>query len=197
MNLYDIIIAAISGEAVALLFADLIREGNVKIFGGQELVLVILFPSVSVLCLWIACLIGKKLLFIFQAAKHLLVGAFVTVVDLKVFEFLFEAIFYGTGIMSAKIISFVAATFIKYFGNKHWAFQKNDGENIVKETVGFFAVSLAGLALDAGIFYYLVKIAGPQFAIFPALWIKLSVLFAALAAAAWNFWGCKFLVFKK
>ena len=29
------------------------------------------------------------------------------------------------------------------------------------------------------------------------IWIKLSVIFAGLVAATWNFIGCKFLVFKK
>lgn len=209
MKIYDTIIAAVCGESVALLFADFLKEGKAKIIVGQEIILLVSFPLLSILCLWIAYLIGRKFLFVFQAAKHLLVGAFVTVVDLKVFEFLFEAIFYGTGIMSAKIASFIVATFIKYFGNKHWAFQNppsfadwrttegQETKSIGREAAGFFAVSLAGLALDAGIFYYLVKIVGPQFAIPSSLWIKLSVIFAALAAAAWNFWGCKFLVFKK
>lgn len=197
MKLYDIIIAAVCGAAVAFLFADFLKEGGAKIIAGQELILLISFPIFSILCLWIAYLIGRKFLFIFQAAKHLLIGAFVTVIDLKVFEFVFEVIFYGTGLISAKIFSFIAATFVKYFGNKHWAFQQDGRKNIGREAAGFFVVSLAGLALDAGIFYYLVRIAGPQFAIPPSLWIKLSVIFAAFAAATWNFWGCKFLVFKK
>lgn len=197
MKIYDAVIAAVCGAAVAFLFADFLKEGGAKIIAGQELILLVSFPILSALCLWIAYLIGKKFLFVFQAAKHLLVGAFIMVIDLKVFEFLFAVIFFGKGIMSAKVISFIIATFIKYFGNKHWAFQQNGGENIGREAAGFFAVSLAGLALDAGIFYYLVKIAGPQFAIPSYLWIKLSVIFAALASAAWNFWGCKFLVFKK
>lgn len=197
MKIYDIILAAICGEAVALLFNDFLGEGNAEIFVAQELILIISFPILSILCLWFAYFIGRKFLFVFQAAKHLLVGAFIMVVDLNIFEFLFVVIFSGKGIMSAKIVSFIAATFIKYFGNKHWAFQKSGAENIGREAAGFFAVSLAGLAVDAGIFYYLVKIAGPQFAISPTLWIKLSVIFAALASAMWNFWGCKFLVFKK
>lgn len=197
MKIYDIIIAAVCGESVALLFADFLKEGGAEIIAGQEIILLVSFPLLSVLCLWVAYSIGRKFLFVFQAAKHLLVGAFVTVVDLKVFEFLFYAVFYGTGIMAAKILSFIIATFIKYFGSKHWVFQKNGAENIGGEAVGFFAVSLVGLAVDAGLFYYLVKIAGPQFAIPSSLWIKLSVIFAAFASAAWNFWGCRFLVFKK
>lgn len=197
MKIYDIIIAAVCGEAVAFLFTDFLREGRGEIIIWQKIVLLVMFPALSVFCLWVACLIGKKKLFVFQAAKHLLVGAFVTVVDLKVFEFFFNAIFYGTGLISAKIFSFIAAGFIKYFGNKYWAFQKNESENVSREAVGFFIISFVGLILDAGFFYFLVKIIGQQFAIPLSLWIKLSVVFAAFAAAAWNFWGCKFLVFKK
>ena len=139
-------------------------------------------------------LLGRKLLFIFQAAKHLLVGAAATVVDLKLFE-LGTFIFFGP--ITSKVISFLLSTFIKYLGNKYWAFQKSEQEHVPKELTQFFLVTVVGLLIDVGFFYYFTKIMGPQFSLELVIWTKVSVLFAAIIAAFWNFIGYKFFVFKR
>jgi hypothetical protein len=51
-----------------------------------------------------------------------------------------------------------------------------------------------GLAIDVVSFYYFSKI---KTGISLKLWVELSIIFAALIAAVWNFLGYKFLVFKK
>lgn len=120
---------------------------------------------------------------VFQAVKHLIVGAVATLFDLVLFTLL--AIFMNS--LVGKAISFLLSTVIKYWGNKYWAFQKHGKENIHKEILGFFFITLVGLILDVGFFYYFAKI-----------FIEpIAVIFAAAAAAAWNFLGYKLLVFKK
>ena len=199
MKVTDIIFALVFGRIIGFLVGDFLRGWGVAITLGWSLVIWLLLPLVSLFCLWLAYLIGRKLLFVFQSAKFLLVGAAATVVDLKIFELLawFLALYVPLSSILAKSISFIIATFLKYWGNKHWAFQKHEKENIYKEVIQFFLITLVGLIIDVAAFYYFTKVMGPQFQVPPAIWVKFSVIFAGIVAAAWNFLGYKFFVFKK
>jgi putative flippase GtrA len=152
-------------------------------------------PLISWLCLWIAWLIGKKYQVAFQVAKHILVGAAATVIDLKLFEGLLVVL--SLNPLAGKALSFLFSTAIKYIGNKHWAFEKHSREGWQKEMGIFFIITLIGLFIDVSVFYSATQVLGPQFAIPAVMWVKLSVLAAAAVAAIWNFLGYKFLVFKK
>lgn len=195
----DVIFALVSGYAVGWVVKDFLKGYGIEISFLYNLLLHYALPIFFLFCLWSADKIGRKLLFVFQAAKHLLVGAFATVVDLKLFELLvwIFSMFFTVSPSFSKAISFLAATSIKYWGNKHWAFEKFEKEGMIREISQFFIVTIVGLGLDVGLFYYFTKIMGPQFATPEAVWIKLSVIFAAIIAALWNFLSYKFLVFKK
>jgi len=198
MKVIDIIFALVCGRVMAWLAYDFLKSYGLDV-GFWRWLMPILLPVISLICLWIAYLIGKKILFVFQMAKFFLVGALATVVDLELFEFfvwLFSLLSIDI-LMTAKAISFFLATCAKYWGNKYWAFEKSEKENWKKEMVKFFTVTLVGLVADVGFFFYFSKILGPQFETPPEIWIKLSVILAALCAAVWNFLGYKFLVFKK
>lgn len=123
-----------------------------------------------------------------QLIKHLIVGAFATLVDLAIFEFL---ILFFVPLVQIKLIikstSFLFATAIKYWGNKHWVFQKPEKDGMLKEVFQFALITVAGLAIDVVSFYY--------FSFY--FWQPVSVIFAAAIAAVWNFTAYKFLVFKK
>ena len=126
-------------------------------------------------------------------------GAVATVFDLKIFEFLFFIFSISIPFASifAKSLSFIISTFLKYWGNKYWAFQKHEKEDMHKEILQFFFITFIGLIIDVLSFYYFSKIFNSQIAIPEAIWLKFSVIFAALVAALWNFLGYKFFVFKK
>ena len=183
MKKIDVFIAVICGLAVAWIAADF--------FGKYSWIFVIVLPLLSIIGLWLAELIGKKILFIHQAGKFVLVGAFADVIDIKVFQLLFLfAPFYSL----FKSISFIAAVVIKYLANKHWAFQKHEKDGSGWEAAQFCLVTSIGLIIDVVSFYYLKKI---QTGISTVLWVELSIIFAALITAVWNFLGYKFIVFKK
>ena len=192
MKVVDILFALICGRIVAQIAHDFLIGYGIEI-GYYKWILYFILPIISLVCLWLAYLIGKKLLFVFQAAKYILIGVFVTIVDLKLFEWLIWII----NPIASKGISFLISTFIKYWGNKHWTFEKLEKDVIWQEIFKFIIVSVVGLGLDIGSFYYFTKIMGSQFGTPENLWMKLSVIFAALVAATWNFIGYKFLVFKK
>lgn len=198
MRAVDIIFALIAGRIIGFLFGDFLKEWEIHINIYLNLLVWFVFPLISLFCLWLAYLMGRKMLFVFQGAKFLLIGAAATVIDLKLFEFIwrfFLSNMPGVSVI-AKGISFIVATSLKYWGNKHWAFQKHEKEDIHKEIAQFFIITLISLVVDILSFYYFAIIS-PNFGIPTAIWIKLSVIFAALIAALWNFLGYKFFVFKK
>lgn len=198
MKIIDIIFALVCGRVVAWIAADFLKGYGIEIIGPYRLLLYYALPVFSLFCLWIAFLIGKKLLFVYQAAKFLLIGAFAAVVDIKIFQlstWLFSLSIIVSPLIS-KGISFLIATLTKYWGNKHWVFQKHEKEGI-KEMAQFFIVTLIGLGLDLLAFYYFTKTLGPQFQMPIKVWTELSIILAALSAALWNFLGYKFIVFKK
>ncbi|OGZ67249.1 MAG: hypothetical protein A3D35_00750 [Candidatus Staskawiczbacteria bacterium RIFCSPHIGHO2_02_FULL_34_9] len=199
MKLIDVILALVSGRIIAFLLQDLLKELGISSGFYVFLIVWLGFPLFSLFCLWISYLIGKKFLFVYQMAKFLLVGAVATIVDLKVFELFYWLISYfiSVSLLFPKGISFLIATFLKYWGNKHWAFLKHEKENIKKEVTQFFFVTVIGMVIDIVAFYVFVNIVGPQYGVSETFWVKISVIFAGIVAAVWNFAGYKFWVFKK
>ncbi|MFI5206235.1 MAG: GtrA family protein [Candidatus Paceibacterales bacterium] len=199
MKIIDIIFALVCGKVVGFVVGDILKGFGVTLSLYEYIAVWLAFPLLALFGLWVCRLIGRKYLFVFQAGKHALVGAFATVVDLKLFELLIWAagFFFFLNPIIAKSISFIASTLIKYWGNKYWAFGKHEKEDIHKELISFFIITIIGLLLDVGAFWYLSKVVGVHFEVSTHTWTQLSVIFAAIVAALWNFVGYKFLVFKK
>ena len=202
MKLIDTIFALVSGRIIWIIFSDLLIGWGIDLGMYNLLIAWIIFPFISLICLWIAFLIGKKWLFAFQSAKFLLVGAVATVLDLKFFELL---LIVPLAVIFLKGVSFIVATVLKYVGNKYWTFQEyqpfeaaeGKQENLGLEIAQFIVITIIGTIIDVVSFYYFTHIMGAPVAINSVVWVKLSVIFAAIVAASFNFLGYKFLVFKK
>ena len=200
MKKIDIILALIIGEAVAWLFVDIFK--GIEFLAEIELlnwILPIAFPIMAVIGLWVTFLIGKKFLFVFQAGKFSLAGAFFTVIDVG----LLNVLIWISGIASGpfysvfKGISFIIATLVKYFGSKFWVFEQFRGGVTGKQVGKFFLITIIGLGINVGVASFLVNIIGPQFEISEIAWASIGGIIAAFATATWNFIGYKFIVFKK
>jgi len=157
------------------------------------------FPLLAAIALWIADLIGKKYLFVFQLAKFLLIGVLATIFDLGTL-----GLFLGISGISAGITydlfkgtSFVIATVLKYIPDKFWAFKKSETTNVKKEFAQFFVVTLVGFFINVFIADFIVNRLGPQFGLPAQLWGNIGGIVAVIAVFAWNFIGYKFIVFKK
>ncbi len=201
MKLTDIILGLLCGTVIGSLASDFIGSSGLHLAVYYNVGLWIFFPLVTIFCLWLASEIGKKWLFVFQSAKFALVGAFATVLDLQLFEalaaFISVVVRAPFSLSIAKGISFLITTTIKYLGNKYWTFQKHQKEHMPRELLGLVIIDLIGLVINVFAFNYMNRNIGPHFGISAAIWLKLSVIVAGLAAAISNFLGYKFLVFKK
>lgn len=198
MKKTDIILAAITGEITAWFFVFLLKDANLKV-NNLELILAVSFPILSVIGIWLAWILGKKFLWIFQLAKYLLIGVLATIIDLLLLNVLINVSGVTAGIYFSvfKGITFLIATTSKYFGDKFWAFEKMEKKGIGKEFGQFFLVTLIGFGLNVGTASFVVNGLGPQFGFSEKLWANAGGIAAAFAVMAWNFIGYKFFVFKK
>ena len=204
MKKADIILALITGLGVAFLFSGIIEGSLLKEALGIEIttlrwILVLFLPLLSIFCLWIAYLIGRKFLFIFQVAKFALIGVLATLLDLGIMNILIWIFGQATGLAFNvfKGISFLGATLAKYFGNKFLAFEKTETVSLQREFTQFFVVTLVGLTINVGVASLIVNQIGPQLGTTPEVWANIGGIGAAIAGSAWNFLGYKFIVFKK
>jgi len=126
-----------------------------------------------------------------QAAKHIITGGVADVADILFFQIFFVLMQLD---ILAKAISFLVAVTIKYGGNKYWAFEKTERDNLKKEIFVFFLATLVGLLINVASFSFFVNIKTS----FPTdIWRLASVVLAMIITALWNFPAYKFLVFKK
>jgi len=195
----DIILALITGEITAWFFYYLLKDVAALKIENLGLILAISFPVLALGGTWIAWLMGKRFLWIFQLAKYLLIGVLATIADLGILNFLMgtSGIAIGLWYSVFKGISFIVATCAKYFGDKFWAFEKMEKEGMHKEFGQFFIVTLIGLGLNVGVASFVVNVIGPQFGLNETLWANIGGITAAFGVTVWNFIGYKFIVFKK
>jgi len=198
MKKIDLILALVTGEGVGILFAWFAKNSAINI-PYLSWVFPIFFPFLSLFCLWIAYLIGKKFTFVFQLAKFILIGAFFALFDLVVLNGLMEWFEITKGVKYSIFvgISFVIATIIKYVADKYWAFEKTEGSKMGIEFTGFFIVTLISGGIQIGIASLIVNVSGPMFGMSPLVWANVGKIGGIVVASAWNFIGYKFIVFRK
>jgi len=150
MTKIDTLIAAIIGEITSWYFIYLLGEPGVieKLgsLGGLLWSLALIFPLLSMLGLWIADLLGRKFVSIFQLAKFLLVGVIATIFDLGILGIFISlsGVNGGIGYDFFKGASFIISTVLKYIPDKLWAFKKRGSASVSREFTQFFAVTLVG-----------------------------------------------------
>lgn len=198
MKKIDIFLALISGLGLAFLFSGILKDYHFP-FPFLIPILFLIFPLLSILGLQICFLLGKRFLIFFQAGKFILAGILATLMDWGVFKFLRLVFPFEIAILknSLKGTSFLVATFGKYWLNKFWTFEKTEKKGVGREISQFYAITLFGLLLNVLIFSLLVNTLGPKWGILPKTWETMAVIFSAVLVAVWNFFGYKFLVFKK
>lgn len=204
MKKVDIIFGAILGEAVAWYFLLAFKElGNLAGKFGMTpssiyWLLPISFPILAVAALWIAYILGKKILIIYQFSKFFLTGTAITLVDLGVLNLLMwvTKIYAGSWFSVFKAVSSIVALTVKFLPAKLWVFEKSEKEKQKQEFGGFMVVGIVGLAINVLAATLIVKL-GPQLGFSEESWANIGAIGAAFIGLAWNFLGSKFFVFKK
>jgi len=197
MKKLDLILSAVIGFLNGIFFYFILKQVGVT-FGFLPF-LIIVFPILAVIGMLITSFLGKKFLFILQAAKFFLVGTLNTFIDLVVLNILILLTQISSGVFYSlfKTISFLGATTNSYFWNRFWTFEKRGEENKPKEFAKFFIITIIGLLINVAVASFVVNKIGPQFGITQKLWASIGAIVAAFFAFLWNFIASKFIVFKK
>lgn len=197
MKKTDAVIGTIIGFLIGVFFFISLKTLQIEI--PYSWLLLVVFPFLTLLGLFIASIIGKKILAIYQMAKFVLVGALNTMIDLGILNFLMWIFGIYAGIFYSifKGVSFLIATINSYLWNKHWTFGRREKAFVPKEYFKFLIIVTVGLFLHVTIASFVVNVVGSQFGITDELWANVGAFAAILVAWIWNFFGAKFVVFKK
>ena len=203
MKKSDILAALIIGEASAWLALAIFK--NIRFSVPFWWAFPIFLPVLAIVGLWAACFMGRRFLIIFQAAKFILVGFLNTLVDLGALNLLilFSGLASGIFYSIFKGISFTIAVINSYYWNKFWTFRKSDKiekteiKNNGGELLQFLMVSVVGFGINVGVASFVVNYIGPQLGFGDKIWANVAAIIATLSAMVWNFFGYKFIVFRK
>lgn len=199
MSKKDTFIALIIGEIVALLIWPVWLNLNVFMnYWPLRWLLLIIFPVLSVVALWLAALIGRRLVIVWQFAKFGLIGILNTLLDFGILNFLsyLTKVYSGSTLLLLNVFAFLAANVNSYFWNKSWTFSSRS-RNAAAEFGKFLIVSIIGFGINSLILWVLTSLMHPVAGISPQLWENIAKLVATVIYTIWNFIGYKLIVFKE
>ncbi len=197
MKKRDIFFILILGEIVAVFLLFILR--NLGYFPDLIWATAVVVPILALFALFITYLIGKKLPVIFQFGKFASVGFANTAVDFGILNLLMLLFGITGGIYYSifKGASFIGAVIHSYFWNKFWTFKKKTVEQVGGEFMQFLVVSLIGLGINIGIASLIVNYVSSPAGISATAWANIGAAMAIGVGLIWNFFGYKFIVFKK
>ena len=184
---------------VNLVYGSPLLQGVV---GGTEVTTVwkigsfFVFLFLGPFALFVAHVVNK-LIPIYQFAKFAAVGVLNSFIGAGVINLLslIFGITSGPWISPFATAAFLAATTNSFFWNKFWTFQAG-GKIEGGETAKFYTIATIGSGLNVGTVSFIVNYLRPE-TVAPELWLNVGALCGIAASFLWNFFGYKYIVFKK
>ena len=195
MRQSDLVITLVIAYLIAsFALPTLMNTGYLLKIPFVYLILYIVFPLITILGMYIANLIAKKMAILWQVAKFALVGVLNTAIDFGVLNFLIFLTNYtqGTGIGLINVPSFSLAILNSYIWNRKWVFEKAREGNFFT----FVAVTVIGLLINTSVVVAVTTFIPPAFNLSPTVWANVAKVFATVFSMIWNFTGYKLIVFR-
>ncbi len=199
MTRKDLYASIVIGVAVGLLIQPILTN-NLSGFGlsiAERAGICIFFALFAPFALWLCEVIGKVVKGFYQFGQFAAVGTLNSFIDIGVFNL--ETFLYGTSIIGIalfalfKAISFLCGTTNSFIWNKYWTFGAHEKPK-AEEVTAFYTVAVFGWVINVGV-ATLVKALGP---VDSKTWVNLVAPLVGIAASfLWDFFGYKYLVFKK
>ena len=205
----DFWLAILAGELVTWLSLPTLK--NIKILDtlaergiGLNLFVVfwaILIPAGAIFGLYLFYLTAKykNQIGLLQMGKYGVIGVLNTFLNAGIYNFLIFAFDVASGFIIDLffVIAFVITVINSFFWNRYWAFGGTGTETIGKDAFQFFFVSGIVAVLNTGLLHFIINIIGAPTSIDPKIWANVALIFAIIVAFLGNFFGYKFIVFKK
>lgn len=205
MKKIDIISPIVLGLIIAALLISLLKvlETQLQITGNKasliQAALIVLVPSFLVLWVYITFNLGKRRHIFFQFGKFIPIGVANTAIDFGSLNLLIlmSGVDKGLWFSVFKGISFVCAVTNSYLWNRYWTFESSGREGMGKEFLKFLVVAGIGFIINVAVASFIVNYIEPFDGISPILWANIGAFASIVIVIIWNFFGYKFLVFKK
>ncbi|MDO8676611.1 MAG: GtrA family protein [Candidatus Azambacteria bacterium] len=135
----------------------------------------------------------------FQLGKYGVIGVLNTFLNAGIYNLLIFITDTSTGI---KVDLFFVAAFIvtvinSFIWNKYWSFEERQTETIASEALRFFSVSAAVAVVNIAILHVIINVIGTPAGLDSKIWANIALVFTIITAFFGNFFGYKFIVFKK
>ncbi|GJM16972.1 MAG: hypothetical protein DHS20C13_22990 [Thermodesulfobacteriota bacterium] len=205
MKKIDIISPIVLGLIISALVISLLKvlETQLQITGTIAIILsvalVVLIPSFLVLWVYITFRLGKRRHIFFQFGKFIPIGVSNTAIDFGTLNLLIlmSGVDKGLWFSVFKGISFVCAVTNSYLWNKYWTFESGGTDSLARQFVKFLIVAGIGFIINVAVASFIVNYVEPIGGISPILWANIGAFASIVIVILWNFFGYKFLVFKK
>lgn len=134
-----------------------------------------------------------------EFARYLVVGVGNTALNFVLFNALmfFTGITRGNEVILFSIITYSIVITQSYFLNKYWVFGHGAEKATAVQFGTFVGVSVSAALIGTAIIHVLVNMIGAPSHINSQLWANLAVLITVPTSMLCNFFGSKFLVFRK
>lgn len=205
----DFWLAILAGEIVAWLSLPVLK--NIKILGllakwgiGLKLFTVfwaLFIPASAIFALYLFYLAAKfkNQIGFLQMGRYGIIGVLNTFLNAGIFNFLIFVtnIALGFTLDSFFVIAFMITVVNSFFWNRHWTFEETGTGAVGREAFRFFLVSGVTAVINTGLLHLIVNVIGAPMGVDPKIWANVGLVFAIIIAFFGNFFGYKFIVFKK
>jgi len=103
----------------------------------------------------------------------------------------------GYWFIAFKTTSVVVAVTNSYLWNKFWTFKEREFKDAGRQFLEFLIITFIGIGVNVGTAHLIVNIVGTKWGIDPKVWANIGAGASVLITLFWNFFGYKFLVFRK
>ncbi len=206
----DFLLAILAGEIITWLSLPTLK--NLMVLDllatkwGIGLKLFVVFwaffvPAGAVLGLYLLYLIAKyknKIGFL-QLGKYGIIGVLNTFLNAGIYNFLIfiTNIALGFTVDSFFVVAFIITVINSFFWNRYWTFERTGTEAVSKDAFQFFFVSTVVAVINFVILHIIVNVIGAPAGIDLKIWANIALAFTIITAFFGNFFGYKFIVFKK
>jgi len=205
MKKIDLISSIVLGLIISAFILALISvlESEINISGINTTLLwlpiIIVVPILVVLWVYIFSRLGNRRHIFFQFGKFIPIGVSNTAIDFGVLNLLILTSGADKGLLFSvfKGISFLCAVTNSYIWNKFWTFESRGTAGLGRQFVKFIIVSGVGFVINVAVASIIVNLVEPIGGVSSILWANIGALASIVIVTIWNFFGYKFLVFKK